>query len=112
MLKDKKVIKFNTPYEMFDYVYNNCDLYNLETGDYVFRYSEAGSFAVYNLSIEEAERLEQMATECNEYWGGMLGVGGYIYDDVTSDFYKKGDETNMSYCKEVYNQGVWLDVTH
>ena len=112
MLKDKETISFNSSAEMFRYVYGNSDLYNLETGDYVFRYSESGSFAVYNLSMKEAEELEQNATEGNEYWGAFLGIGGYIYDDKSSDFYKEGDETNWDYCNGTYNQGIWIDVTH
>lgn len=111
-LKSREHIIFDSPEEMFDWIYDNRDLYNLETGDYVFRYSEAGSFAVYKLPLEKAEELEKEATESNEYWGGFLGIGGIIYDDPSSDFYRNIDESNFDYCKMMFSIGTWIDVTH
>lgn len=111
-LKNKEAIKFDSAKDMFEYLLNDCDLYNLETGDYVFKYSESGSFAVYDLFIEEAEELEKKATEGSEYWGAYLGVGGVIYDDPSSDFYRNIDESNFDYCNKMFNVGTWVDVTH
>jgi hypothetical protein len=88
-------------------------LYNLETGDYIWKYTECGSIAVDNFSLEEAERLEQEATEKEVYWGGLIGGGSIIYDDPSHELYNEEyDESNLDYCKEVYNKGIWIDVSH
>lgn len=111
-LKNKEPITFDSAKDMFEYIMDNCDLYNLETGDYVFRYSEAGSFAVYGLALDAAEELEKRANEENLYWGAFLGIGGAIYDDPSSDFYEEGFESNFDYCNQIFNVGTWVDVTH
>ncbi len=101
-LENEVVVTFASPQEMCQYVVSGeRDLYNLETEDYIFKYNEGGSIAVYNLSREEAEELEEKATENKEYWGAYLGVGGSIYDDE-----------DMDYFKEKFAEGKWIDVTH
>ena len=58
-LENKEVVTFASPQEMCQYVVSGeRDLYNLETEDYIFKYNEGGSIAVYNLSREEAEELD------------------------------------------------------
>lgn len=111
-LENKKQILFGSAKEMFDYVSGDRDLYNLETCDYVFKYSEIGSFAVYDLSLDEAEELEQKAVEGNEYWGAYLGVGGYIYNDPSEEFYSEDVDSNFDYCAKTFDVGTWIDVTH
>lgn len=114
MLKDKRKVIFKCQEDMLNYISNSNDLYNLETGDYVFKYNDvgSGSFCVYNLPINSAENLEKRAVEQGEYWGGMLGPGGCIYDDTSHEIWEEGDATNLDYCEEVYNIGTWIDVTH
>ena len=127
MLKDKEVIKFDSPEEMLDYITSDSDLYNLETGDYIWRWNDYDSIAVDNFSIEEAERLEQEATKEKTYWGGLVPGGARIYDsqsyyddylgctesdDESSFMDFDEDELNLDYCREVYNKGIWIDVTH
>ena len=115
MLKDKRKVIFKNPEDMLNYISNSNDLYNLDTGDYVFKYNDvgSGSLCVYNLLINAAENLERMAVEQGEYWGGMLGPGGCIYDDPEHDHYDEDEDySNLNYCEEVYNKGIWIDVTH
>lgn len=111
-LESKETVTFTSPEEMYQYVVSGeRDLYNLETENYLFKYNEVGSIAVYNLSREEAEELEEKASEGNEYWGAYLGVGGSIYDDEDYE-YRTCEETNMDYFKEKFAEGKWIDVTH
>lgn len=70
------------------------DLYNVNTGAYVFCYSENGSMAVYYLSSEEAFDIACKAED--EYWGAFLGAGGNVYDDPMEFF--ESDSAN----------GVWV----
>lgn len=88
------------------------DLYNVNTGDYVFLYGESGSIAVYNLSMEEALKLEEMSKIDGEYWGANLGIGGSIYDDPSHEYFNpETDQSNLDYCKEVFDKKGWIDVT-
>ena len=57
------------------------DLYNPETGEYVFLYNDVGSIAVYDLSADQVKELREKAKDTGESWSAFLGVGGYIYDD-------------------------------
>lgn len=112
-LKGREHIVFNSPEEMLNYICNDNDLYNLETGDYIWKYTECGSIAVDNFSLDEAEEIEKKANELHEYWGGFIGGGSIVYDDPSHDLYdKEYDESNLDYCKAVYNKGIWVDVTH
>lgn len=112
MLENEQKISFESPEEMLDYITTGSDLYNLETGDYIWCYNDCGSIAVDNFTIEEAEQLELEAIKEDMYWGGLIGGGSIIYDDPSHELWEDGDETNLDYCKEVYNKGIWIDVTH
>ena len=86
------------------------DFYNKTTGEYVFKYSESGSIAVYRLDMEEALELQKKAMEDKQYWGAYLGPGGYIYDNPD-----RRDcnilETNIGYCEKNYMHPSWVNVT-
>ncbi len=97
---------FDSGMDMLKTLWKGEDLYNIETGDYVFHYSEKGSIAVYNLSLEEASEL---ADKCrDEYWGSELGPGGLIYDDP--DEYEDISEgnSNQDYCNKHYKENGWM----
>lgn len=111
-LINKEHIKFDSPEEMLDYICGDNDLYNLETGDYIWKYTECGSIAVDNFNLEEAEEIEKKANEIDEYWGGFIGGGSIIYDDPSHELYEEHDASNLDYCKEVYDKGTWIDVSH
>lgn len=95
----KTSVVFSSTEEMLKTVQDDVDLYNVLTGEYIFKYNEAGSIAVYDVSLEEAKKLEEESQISNEYWGAYLGVGGNIYDDPSE------------YCREKYNIAGWIDVT-
>ena len=80
---------------MYDTIQNGSDLYNINTGDYVFLYSDRGAIAVYNFDIECAKDLSLHSA--GEYWGALLGVGGYIYEN--------GEE--LEWCKEHCEDNGW-----
>ena len=102
---------FRNGEEMLSALMDGKDLYNAETGQYVFNYNECGSIAVYYLSSDRAEELKELSKEHEEYWGAFLGPGGYIYDDPSyEDFDEEWSCSNLDWCKEYY-QGVWEDVS-
>lgn len=108
MGKDRNILEFKSGKEMLDLLQTDTDLYNLQTGDYVFRYNEAGSIAVYSLSLKEAEQLQAKAEAEDEYWGAYLGFGGSIYDVPESDFYSNKQASALDYCSEMYDEGEWI----
>ena len=90
-----KQMKFKNAKEMFDLIQSGTDLYNVKTGDYVFLYSDKGAISAYNFDIEYAKELSSLSA--GEYWGALLGVGGYIYEN--------GEE--LEWCEEHYNETGW-----
>ena len=57
------------------------DLYNEETGIYVFLYNEKGAIAHYALTIAQAKDLAKTTRETGEeYWASLLGPGGYVVE--------------------------------
>ena len=102
-----KQVVFKSGQEMLDFLLSDEDLYNMDTRDYVFHYSEDGSIATYDIGIEEAKKIAKEALAGQEYWGAYLGPGGWIYDDPSSNFYDAECTSNLSYCNEVYNTGRW-----
>jgi len=93
--------------EMFNAIVNNClDLYNNETKQYVFVYSDCGSICEYLISSEDADQLRKLKEEDGEYWGAHLGNGGYIYDDPSHELYKEGGYSNLDWCNDNY-KGEW-----
>ena len=98
---------FSNGKEMLDVIIHDClDLYNSETEQYVFVYSDCGSICEYSISNEHAEQLRKLKEEDGEYWGAHLGIGGYIYDDPSHEDYEEGDYSNLDWCNENY-QGEW-----
>ena len=99
---------FNDAQEMLNLLHTDEDLYNMDTGEYIFRYNEEDSIASYHFSVEKAKKLAEVSVIDREYWGAQLGVGGYIYDDPAAEGYEKGGITNLSHCKDVYSIGRWF----
>lgn len=97
---------FNSGQEMLETIKNDIDLYNRETEQYVFNHNINGNIAVYHISNEDADKLAKE----DEYWGAYLGVGGYVYEDITDDGYKQGGCTNLDWCNDNY-KGEWEDVS-
>ena len=88
-------MKFENEKAMYDAIQNGLDLYNINTGDYVFSYSDRGAIAVYNLVLEYAKDLSSHSA--GEYWGALLGAGG--------DIYENGGE--IEWCEEHYKDNGW-----
>ena len=100
---------FTSAEEMLNAIVNiGDDLYNLETGDYVFCYNDCGSIAVYRLTRNEAARLQEEAN--GESWSAFLGVGGTIYDDPTYEGYNDEQTSNLDFCEDIYDQDGWIKV--
>ena len=109
-MREKWKMGFSSPEQMLNTVLNDVDLYNKITGDYVFHYNNAGAIAVYNLTSEEADKLDSQSAESNEYWGAFLGVGGTIWDEPKRAS-ENEQECNLDYCKSVFNLDGWVDVS-
>ena len=63
------------------------DLYNPNTEEYVFCYSEEPEeIATYSLTPKEAQTLAEEAGEEN-YWGGLLGPGGWVLEGEDMENY-------------------------
>ena len=100
-------MKFKNGQELLDEL-ECCDLYKPETGEYVFEYNSAGSIAVYTLSDDEVEDLKRDCEELGEEsWSGLLGAGGYIYDDPSYECYDPENSiSNIEWCNDNY-EGNW-----
>jgi hypothetical protein len=95
---------FKSGSEMLEALKTN-DLYNTETGEYVFSYNEAGAVCVYVLNKSEAKEIAKKSQEDDEYWGAYLGPGGSIYDpeEVGMRSY-----SNEDYCRDAAKRGNWI----
>ena len=99
MIKTKKELNFESAGQMLDEILSDRDLYNIETGEYVFHYSEKDSIAVYTLSKQGVEKLYWLAKESGFYWGAYLGPGGYIYDN--------DNDENLEWCETHFKNKGW-----
>lgn len=90
-------MKFESANAMLDIIQSGMDLYNINTGEYVFSYSDKGAIVAYIIDEQYAKELSLTAVETDEYWGAYLGAGGSIYED--------GAE--VEWCKEHCNISGW-----
>lgn len=111
-IRPEKILVFEDGIDMLHEIYDN-DLYNIVTGEYVFQYNEKGAIAVYQLSEEEAVRLDELSSSNGEYWGAMLGPGGNIYDDPLTCFEDMGSSgyNNLDWCKDHCLNSSWVRVS-
>ena len=72
-----------TKQEIYDIVIDNdIDLYNVNSGQYLFHYNNDEAICCYWLGWDKAKELAEWSRESDgEYWGAFLGPGGWIYDD-------------------------------
>lgn len=103
--------KFNSGKEMLDFLQAGKDLYNPETGAYVFVYNEDKAIAYYSISKEDAKKYAKIEANTGEYWGSNLGVGGYIYEDQLSENYNISKMSSRNFCDEHFGEGVWVKTT-
>lgn len=85
---------------------NSHDLYNKETGEYVFSYNDVGSVAVYTLSPSEAKELYEKTRDTDVSWSELLGPGGYIYDDPSYPGKSAYSISNEEWCDDHF-KGTW-----
>ena len=74
-----KTFTFRTSEMIYKYLMSGSDLYCVDDEVYMFEYSNVGSIAYYDLSLDE---LLELADEVgpDDYIGSALGPGGYIID--------------------------------
>ena len=109
---------FSSAEEMLSAIQDDEDFYNVTTGVYVFNYNEVGSVCYYTLSMKEAETLQTNSLLVNnhgdlyveEYWGGQLGWGGLIYDDISYKGRNPNHRTNLDFCKDCFATPGWIRV--
>lgn len=110
-MKNKFERKFNSGREMLDFLQAGKDLYNPETGAYVFVYNEDKAIAYYSVSKEDAKEYAKIEADTGEYWGSNLGIGGCIYEDRRSEKYDKSKMSSRDFCNECFDKGVWVKTT-
>ena len=89
---------FDSGKEMLDEVLCGTDLYNEESGLYVFLYNDNGDIASYNLYPQEVEKLREDQKNTGDSWSAFFGVGGYIYENE--------DAENLYWCEDNFS-GEW-----
>lgn len=100
-------LEFKSGAEMLNFLASDHDLYNLETGQYIFKYNEDNAIAVYYLTGLEAKRTAEEAGD--EYWGSILGTGGSVYNDPScDDFDPDWLISNLDYCNQYHDEGTWV----
>lgn len=103
-------LEFETPKDMLAFL-RSGDLYNPQTGTYVFSYNDRGSICEYNLDEEEVHNVIEtkynIYDDDEQYWGGFLPGGGAIYDMPDDEMYE-GGSTSLDYCEEHYRD-AWVD---
>ena len=99
-------VEFKSGAAMLDFL-SGADLYNIVTGEYVFRYNEEGSIAVYSFGMDKAISLAHQS-QGKDYWSAFLGLGGYIYDDPSHELYNEDRISNLDYCKAICSEGIWM----
>lgn len=78
-------MKFKSAQELYDYINDGTDVYDVDEGVYIFSYNAAGSIAYYYLDQDELMELAADAQETGDYIAGLLGPGGYIVDTDNYD---------------------------
>ncbi len=102
-------MKFETAQQMLNCINSNHDLYSPKAEIYVFNYNAAGSIATYNITVDEAKRLSSEVKSGDEqYWAGLLGTGGSIWDDPSYECYNEGQITNLDRCEELIEYDDWV----
>lgn len=79
--KHEMEIRAKEAAEKFYAAFYSQDFYNPKTEEYAFLYNDDGAIAVYHLNEKQAKKCSADAKKSGEYWGGLLGPGGQIFDD-------------------------------
>lgn len=110
-MKNKFEKAFNSGKEILDFLQAGKDLYNPETGAYVFVYNEDKAIACYGVNKEDAKEYAKIEADTGEYWGSNLGIGGCIYEDQRSENYEKSKMSSRDFCDEHFDEGIWVKTT-
>lgn len=105
-------MKFKTWEEMYDYLANGRDLYNVRLKKYVFIYNDDGALCAYHIDADEARKIATDALMDDESWSAYLGAGGAIMDDDSwnRDSYKdKYLARSYDFCKAHFEDEGWCD---
>ena len=106
-------MKFETAEQMLEFINDGNDLYSPKAEIYVFGYNEAGSIATYDITEEEAMKLQNRVKSGDEdYWSAFLGVGGEIWDDPSHELFKKGQVSNLEKCSQLLEHEDWILTKH
>lgn len=88
------------------------DLYSPLSEIYIFIYNDVGSLCSYDITLSEAETLENKCREQpGEYWSAFLGTGGWIYDDPSHELFNPDHGiSNLELCERLYTE-EWIYTT-
>ncbi len=96
----KEVVEKENRYYLKKKVLAGTDMYNPDLGLYVFLYSDKASVACYWIDSVTAKQLAAEAAAGKEYWSGLLGPGGTIYDEPDEFFEAYGGKKGWISCDE------------
>lgn len=86
--------------EIAERIIDDIDMYNPETGIYAFHYNDKDAICIYHIPVDKAIVLAKEAKAQNEYWGGLLGIGGLVFDNPEDFVQAYGVEDGWMTCKE------------
>lgn len=104
-------MKFESAKEMYEVLSKGKDLYNPNLEKYVFLYNTDGALCVYDIDMEHAKKLEEMAASEKESWSAFLGIGGRILDDEKYDRNLENDDylaPSYDFCEETFCIAGWI----
>lgn len=86
--------------ELANRIIDDVDMYNPVTGVYAFHYNDKDAICVYRLDKDKAIELAKKAKAQDEYWGGLLGIGGLVFDNPEDFVQAYGVEDGWMTCEE------------
>lgn len=85
--------------ELANRILSDEDMYNPVTGVYAFHYNDKDAICIYHIPTEKAVELANEARRTGDYWAGLLGAGGNIYDDPNEFIREYGNEAGWITCE-------------
>lgn len=85
--------------ELKNRILSDEDMYNPVTGVYAFHYNDKDAICIYRLDKDKAIELAKEAKAQDEYWGGLLGIGGLIFDNPEDFVQAYGVEDGWMTCE-------------
>lgn len=103
-IEKKNNVKFSSPEEMLEFIQDGNDLYNQDTGEYVFVSSDDGNLGRSQLDKDTMERVKNLSEENHTYWSDYISGGEVL--EVNPE--RADLESALDYCKRKYSSEHWM----